>query len=198
MVFQLPTDLPLELTPFAFLVGLWRGTGVIGYTDGEKELEIEFTQTISFTHNGDNYLKYESTVKSAQEGMVLPSEIGYWRLARDAQPGDPGPGLLPASGDRDIRTREDLERYRNTEDGFDIEAAILQPSGISELYFGNIKGGRVQLATDAVLRSPHAKEYTAGQRMFGLVEGSLMWAWDIAALGNPLSSHASARLERES
>ena len=198
MVFQLPTDLPLELTPFAFLVGLWRGTGVIGYADGDKELEIEFTQTISFTHNGDNYLKYESTVKSAEEGLVLPSEIGYWRLARDAQPGDPGPGLLPASGDRDIRTREDLERYRNTEDGFDIEAAILQPSGISELYFGNIKGGRVQLATDAVLRSPHAKEYTAGQRMFGLVEGSLMWAWDIAALGNPLSSHASARLERES
>ena len=198
MVFQLPTDLPLELTPFAFLVGLWRGRGVIGYADGDKELEIEFTQTISFTHNGDNYLKYESTVKSAEEGLVLPSEIGYWRLARDAQPGDPGPGLLPASGDRDIRTREDLERYRNTEDGFDIEAAILQPSGISELYFGNIKGGRVQLATDAVLRSPHAKEYTAGQRMFGLVEGSLMWAWDIAALGNPLSSHASARLERES
>jgi hypothetical protein len=28
------------------------------------------------------------------------------------------------------------------------------------------------------------------------VEGALLWAWDIAALGNPLASHASARLER--
>lgn len=198
MVFQLPTDLPLELTPFAFLVGLWRGNGVISYTDGDKEIETEFSQTLSFTHNGDNYLKYESNVKSANDGLRLPSEIGYWRLARDAQAGDAGPGLLPATGERDIKTREDLERYRNNDDGFDIEAGIMQPSGISELYFGNIKGGRVQLATDAVLRSPHAKEYTAGQRMFGLVDGALLWAWDIAALGNPLSSHASARLERES
>ena len=198
MVFQLPTDLPLELTPFAFLVGLWRGNGVISYTDGDKEIETEFSQTLSFTHNGDNYLKYESNVKSANDGLRLPSEIGYWRLARDAQAGDAGPGLLPATGEREIKTREDLERYRNNDDGFDIEAGIMQPSGISELYFGNIKGGRVQLATDAVLRSPHAKEYTAGQRMFGLVDGALLWAWDIAALGNPLSSHASARLERES
>lgn len=198
MVFQLPTDLPLELTPFAFLVGLWRGTGVISYNDGEKEIETEFSQTISFTHNGDNYLKYESNVKSSKEDLLLPSELGYWRLARDAQAGDAGPGLLPAKGERDIKTREDLEQYRNKDDGFDIEAGIMQPSGISELYFGNIKGGRVQLATDAVLRSPHAKEYSAGQRMFGLVDGALLWAWDIAALGNPLSSHASARLERES
>lgn len=171
---------------------------MVSYTDGDKQIETEFSQTISFTHNGDNYLKYESTVVSSKDQSVLPSEIGYWRLARDSQLGDPGPGLLPAEGERDIKTREDLERYRNDSEGFDIEAAILQPSGISELYFGNIKGGRVQLATDAVLRSPHAKEYTAGQRMFGIVEGALLWAWDIAALGNPLSSHASARLERES
>ena len=198
MVFQLPTDLPLELTPFAFLVGSWRGSGVISYANGDTQIETEFSQTISFTHNGDNYLKYESTVQAFNKELVLPSEIGYWRLARDAQAGDPGPGLLPATGERDAKTHEDLERYRNSDDGFDIEAAILQPSGISELYFGNIKGGRVQLATDAVLRSPHAKEYTAGQRMFGLVDGALLWAWDIAALGNPLSSHASARLERDS
>jgi hypothetical protein len=112
LVFQLPTDLPLELTPFAFLVGLWRGTGVISYNDGEKEIETEFSQTISFTHNGDNYLKYESNVKSSKEDLLLPSELGYWRLARDAQAGDAGPGLLPAKGERDIKTREDLEQYR--------------------------------------------------------------------------------------
>jgi hypothetical protein len=32
--------------------------------------------------------------------------------------------------------------------------------------------------------------------MFGLVEGALLWVWDIAALGNPMASHASARLEK--
>ena len=30
-MFVLPEDLPLELTPFAFLVGKWEGTGVISY-----------------------------------------------------------------------------------------------------------------------------------------------------------------------
>jgi hypothetical protein len=32
--------------------------------------------------------------------------------------------------------------------------------------------------------------------MYGYVDGHLLWAWDIAALGGALSSHASARLAR--
>ena len=67
---------------------------------------------------------------------------------------------------------------------------------MAELYFGQIKGARVDIGTDAVLRSPNAKEYSAGQRMFGLVEGALLWAWDMAALGVSMRSHASGRLER--
>jgi hypothetical protein len=47
-----------------------------------------------------------------------------------------------------------------------------------------------------VLRSPNAKEYNAATRLMGLVEGALLWAWDMAALGQPLKSHASARLEK--
>jgi hypothetical protein len=46
------------------------------------------------------------------------------------------------------------------------------------------------------MRSASAKEYVAATRMFGQVEGSLLWAWDMAALGNPLASHASAKLEK--
>ncbi|MFV0286310.1 MAG: heme-binding beta-barrel domain-containing protein [Demequina sp.] len=32
--------------------------------------------------------------------------------------------------------------------------------------------------------------------MYGLVEGELMWAWDLAAFGNDLQSYLSARLTR--
>ena len=32
--------------------------------------------------------------------------------------------------------------------------------------------------------------------MYGLVEGALLWVWDIALAGDELKSHASARLER--
>jgi hypothetical protein len=130
------------------------------------------------------------------DGTPLPTEVGYWRLAKSPEPSDHGPGLLPGAGSKSITTHEQLETLRNKDGGFDIEVSILHPSGISELYIGQIKGARVDLATDAVLRSRSSKEYRAATRMFGLVEGALLWAWDIAALGNPLASHASARLER--
>ena len=50
--------------------------------------------------------------------------------------------------------------------------------------------------TDAVMRSGNAKEYSAATRMYGLVEGKLFWAWDIAALGQELTSHASGQLAK--
>jgi hypothetical protein len=117
-------------------------------------------------------------------------------LAKTPESSDHGPGLLPGTGEKLITTHEQLETLRNKDGGFDIEVSILHPSGISELYIGQIKGARVDLATDAVLRSQSSKDYRAATRMFGLVEGALLWVWDIAALGNPMASHASARLER--
>jgi len=36
-LFVLPEDLPIELTPFAFLVGNWQGTGVISFGETETE-----------------------------------------------------------------------------------------------------------------------------------------------------------------
>jgi hypothetical protein len=117
-------------------------------------------------------------------------------LSRPSDVSDAGPGLLPGTGQSAITVREDLELWRNKEGGFDLEALILQPSGVAELYFGQVKNARIDMITDAVLRSPNAKEYSAGKRIWGMVEGALLWAWDMAALGNPLTSHASARLER--
>jgi hypothetical protein len=68
--------------------------------------------------------------------------------------------------------------------------------GVSELYLGQVRGPRIDIATDAVVRTAGAKVYTAATRMYGLVDQHLLWAWDIAALGAELGSHASARLAR--
>jgi hypothetical protein len=194
-LFVLPEGLPLELTPFAFLVGKWAGSGVISYTNGSTKIEQDFNQTVEFSYDDQPFLGYVSKTTLA-DGSNLPTEVGFWRLAKKPEPADHGPGLLPGSGEKQITTREQLEQLRNSEGGFEIEVSILHPSGISELYLGQIKGARVDIATDAVLRSQSAKDYSAATRMFGQVEGALLWAWDIAALGNPMSSHASARLER--
>jgi len=47
-----------------------------------------------------------------------------------------------------------------------------------------------------VLRSPHAKEYNAATRLYGLVNSNLLWAMDMAAAGQKLQSHVSAELKR--
>ena len=194
-MFVLPEGLPLELTPLAFLVGKWSGSGVISYQAKTEKIEQEFNQTVEFSYDEQPFLGYVAKT-TLPDGTPLPTEVGFWRLSKSPETADHGPGLLPGTGQKLITSREQLETLRNQTGGFDIEASMLHPSGISELYVGQIKDARVDLSTDAVMRSTSAKEYIAATRMFGLVEGDLLWAWDIAALGNPLASHASARLER--
>ena len=201
-MFVLPENLPLELTPLAFVVGTWEGTGVISYAhrrdQNDLPIEYQFSQRVEFFHNGENYLTYQSTAKLLDgTETILPSELGYWKIARPAEPADHGPGLLPGVGQKSIQTPDDLERLRNAHGGFDVEASIIHPSGISEHYIGYVKKAQIELVTAAGSSRPaNSKEYAGGKRIYGLVEGALLWAWDIAALGNPLVSHASARLER--
>lgn len=199
-MFVLPEDLPLELTPFAFLIGKWEGTGVISYKpDGDEgeAPEYEFRQRIEFAHDGRNVLTYiSSTELIGDDSIPLPSELGYWRLARPAESADHGPGLLPGTGEPSIKTREDLEKLRNNEGGFDIQVSTLHPGGVAELYNGKIKGARIDLASFAGAAFEGAKTYRHSIRLYGLVEEALLWAWDISLPGSALKSHASARLER--
>jgi hypothetical protein len=54
-----------------------------------------------------------------------------------------------------------------------------------------------------VMRGSHSKEYSAATRIFGLVEGNLLWRWDVAtgkssSGGSGLEAHASAILKKVS
>lgn len=195
---ELPTDLPADLVPLSWLLGVWEGTGVIDYESGDgRRLEGEFAHRVSFSHDGGDYLNYAADAwLLGDERVRLVAETGFWRLARPATDADAGPGLLPATAERSVRTVDDVEQLRNAEGGFDIEVALVHADGVSELYLGQVRGPRIDIATDAVMRSASTKPYAAATRMYGLVDNHLLWAWDIAALGAPLSSHASARLAR--
>jgi hypothetical protein len=46
------------------------------------------------------------------------------------------------------------------------------------------------------VRTATAKEVTAGRRLYGLVGTDLGYAYDMAAVGQPLQPHASAQLKR--
>jgi len=194
---ELGAGLPAELVPLSWLIGLWEGTGVVHYKVGEETVEKEFGHRLSFTHDGLPYLNYTSyTWLLDEEHTPHATETGYWRLSRPAESGDQGPAMLPGSGPRPYADAEAVETLRNSSGGFDIEVSLVHPRGVSELYLGQIKGPRIDLATDAVLRTATAKEYSAATRIYGLVDSKLLWAWDIAALGQDLRTHSSGTLNR--
>lgn len=199
---ELPTDLPADLAPLSWLIGVWEGTGVIDYHVGDTHYQGEFSHRVSFSHDGGPFLNYAASAHLASSdgapSRALNSETGFWRLARPATDAEPGPGLLPPPAAAVARTVEDVEALRNRAGGFDLEVSLVHSDGVSELYLGQVKGPRIDLATDAVVRTASARHYAAATRMYGLVDGHLLWAWDIAALGRELGSHASARLAKVS
>jgi THAP4-like, heme-binding beta-barrel domain len=125
-----------------------------------------FGQEITFTENGKPYLIYSSRT---------------WLLDEEGRVGRP---LAMETG-----------FWRPQPDG-QLEALLVHPSGVSEIYLGEVTGTKVEMATDAVLRTSTAKEVTAGRRLYGLIGADLAYAYDMAAMGYPLQAHASARLKR--
>ena len=197
---ELPTDLPADLAPLSWLLGVWEGTGVIDYPVGDERLQGEFTHRVSFSHDGGAFLNYSATAVLAgddgAESIPLVAETGFWRLSRPATDADAGPALLPPLAATVTRGVDDVEALRAPSGGFPIEVSIAHADGTLELYLGEIAGPRIDIASDAIVRGAGAKEYGAATRMYGLVDNHLLWAWDIAALGTTMRSHASARLAK--
>jgi hypothetical protein len=103
--------------------------------------------------------------------------------------------LLNEAGEQVRPLATELGFWRPVEGG-EVELLLSHPTGIVELYFGKAEPAKIELRTDGVLRSPHAKEYNAATRLYGLVNSNLLWAMDMAAAGQKLQSHVSAELKR--
>jgi len=125
-----------------------------------------FGQEISFSHNGKPFLIYTSRT---------------WLLAED------GTIVRPLAMESGF--------WRPQPEG-GLEVVLAHPTGITEIYLGQITGTKIEMATDAVVRTATAKEVTAGRRLYGMIGADLGWAYDMAAVGQPLQSHVSAQLKR--
>ena len=161
---EIPSDLPPELVPLAWLLGTWRGAGLGQYP---TIVDFRFGQEATFSYvPGKPYLAYESRswFLSDDGGLVRPlaRETGWWRPQPDGA----------------------------------VELLLSHPTGVVEIYVGTVTGARVELRTDVVARTESAKEYSAGHRLYGYVEGDLLWTYDMAAHGQALQNHLSARLQR--
>lgn len=127
---------------------------------------FNFGQEIEFGHNGKPFLSYVSRT---------------W--------------LLDADGGR-VRPLATESGYWRARPERQLEVVLAHPTGIVEVYVGEVVFHKIELLTDVVARTASAKEYTAGHRLYGLVKGNLMWAYDMAAVGHPLTSHMSAELKK--
>jgi THAP4-like, heme-binding beta-barrel domain len=125
-----------------------------------------FGQEIELRHDGRPFLEYRSS-----SWLLDPSGATVRPLASES-------GYWFPRGDGEL------------------EVVLTSSYGVAEVHVGRVDGPRVNLQTDVVARSPHSPEYTAASRMYGLVEGDLMWVLDMAAVGQPMQSHASAQLKR--
>lgn len=196
MPFVLPEGLAPEVYPLAWLVGRWRGEGVVGYPGVE---ESAFTQELEITHDGGPYLAYRTTVRlvvvpddAAAIDPDAPAGPDPDAAPQDA-PGDDGPVWSTESG----YWRVPPERPADLpDDQHPVELLTTDPSGYVAVWVGTVGNGRLELASDLVARTATGAEVSAGKRLYGLVNGDLMWAHDLAAFGQPLQSYASARLSR--
>jgi hypothetical protein len=103
--------------------------------------------------------------------------------------------LLDDEGNQVRPLAQETGYWRPDADG-SIELLLTHPTGFVEIWLGRADGAKIELQTDLVARTDTAKEYTAGHRLYGLVDGKLLWAFDMAAVGQPLQPHLSATLTR--
>lgn len=128
---------------------------------------FEYGQQIEISSNGGPYLYY---------------------LSQTFDVDDDGRAIAPRS----------METGFWRPDGKDgLEVVMCHPEGYSEVWYGKVTGAKIELTTDAVVRTTSAEiEYTAGQRLYGNVEGDLLWAFDRSTASEPLQPYMWARLQR--
>ena len=164
--------LPTELAALSWLIGLWVGVGTGQYPTID---DFRFGQEVSFSTDGRPFLSYVSRSwlldDDGNRVRPLAAESGFLR---------PGPG--------------------NT-----VEMQLAHSTGYAEIWYGKIEvtaieqasitGARAELRTDLVARTDSAKEYSQGHRLYGLVDGRLLWTFDMSAMGQPLGNHLAATLQ---
>jgi len=147
---------------------------LLGAWEGEGVVEYPsiqrraFAQRAEFSHNGKPFLHY---------------------LSRTWEIDEHGERIRPLAMETGF--------WRPAEDKT-LEVLLTHPTGFLEALDGEIRGPRIEIATRKVVKVESAKDYRRGHRLYGLVDGRLMWVYEMEAMGYPLQAHVSAELKRAS
>jgi len=162
-------EIPADLPPELVPIAWLIGRWEGAGVGGYPTIEsFQFGQEITFGHNGKPYLIYTSR---------------SWALDATGMPSRP---LAMESG------------FWRPQPGNKVEVMLAHPTGITEIYLGEVTGTKIEMTTDLVARTESAKEVRAGHRLYGMAGADLAWAYDMAAVGKPMQPHLSAQLKRVS
>lgn len=161
-------EIPSDLDPALMGVAWMIGTWRgNGHGTWPDRGRFEYGQQIDFTNTGGAFLTYVSQLYTVDE---------------QGQPEQP---LMIETG-----------FWRPQLDGT-VEVVLSNPEGWAEVWAGKLEGAKIELVTDAVMRTQSSSiAYTGGQRLYGQVDGDLLWTQDRATTTEPLQSHLWARLQR--
>ncbi len=156
-----------DLTHVAALLGTWSGRGHGEYPTIEP---FDYVETVTFGHVGKPFLVYVQRTRAllpdGSPGSPLHAETGYWRF--------------PACGR--------------------VELVVSHPTGINEVEEGSIDVDSdritIELSAVSVSLSSTAKSVTSVERWFRFSGDAFEYRLSMAAVGQPLTHHLSASLER--
>ena len=164
----MPFELPDNLHPDCAPIAWMLGTWRgNGHGDYPTIEGFQFGQELIFTHDGRPFFHYMSRAWIVDENGAT---------VRDA-----------AIESGFVRCRPEGE----------VEVVLAHNTGFVEVWYGTAGDAKLEIATDAVARTASAKEYVGGTRLYGYVEGDLLYAFDMAAMGQELQPHLWARLVRQ-
>lgn len=164
----MPFELPQNLHPDCGPVAWLLGRwGGRGHGDYPTIEKFEFGQELVFTHDGRPFFHYFSR---------------SW--------------VVDENGEK-VRDAAQEAGFLRCRPGGELELLLSHSSGVSEIWYGKAADGKIELHTAGVSFTDSAKEVTGGKRLYGNVEGRLLYAYDMAAVGQELQPHLWATLERQ-
>ncbi len=159
-------DLHSGLLALLPMVGVWQGEGE--GNDPETGEDYHFAQQIIISHDGQNFLNWQSRswVIDEDARFVRPDlrETGYWRIGEDDS----------------------------------IELLLAHAEGSIELFYGRpLTQTSWELATDVVIKADSGRRTGGAKRLYGLVEdGDLAYVEERVDADGDLIPRLSAKLRR--
>lgn len=129
--------------------------------------DFRFGEEMTFACPGKPLLTFTSKSWAVDDGRPLSLQTGFWRPTSPTE----------------------------------VEVVLAVASGLVEVFYGRLvegpSGVHVEIESDVIAHTATAKDVTKDRRMFAERGGQLMYAQDMAAVGETrLHPHLSAALDR--